>query len=798
MKKSHKTLPRISRIAAVICLIAALLLDLPLPAPPKAAAAALKEEVVYVRLFNDGSVDEIYVVNSFVFDKNHHIIDYGNYEYVQNLSNTDTLRLKDGAVTIDAIESRLYYEGFLTDAELPWEFAITYSLDGRKMAPQELGGKSGSLKMEISCAFNPRGNREFFDRYCLQAAVTLDSDICGNIRADAGTIVAAGNNKQINFVVLPGKEAVLELTADVVDFAMPALTITGVTMNMDLDFDDVDMSDIRELMDGLSELDDGVKDLLDGIFDLREGVGELYDGTVEFADGLTEFVDGVAELNDGVQELADGTLDLEDGVFELKDGVAEMVEGADELVEGVDDLVEGVREFDDGLDELKDGVDDLREGAKELEEGTEDLYDGFKEITAGAGDIDAGLSEFAAGAQSAAAGGDALYRGFDAYFDILLQTASAQLISASVISAPLTRDNYRDILDIVIGPALAAARAQFTLMVEAETRARILAEILDAYNISPEEYTDVDQEVKSAIEAAIEERMADPSTLEAIEAAVDALMAAHEEEIIAQAQNDPAAAQLTQLYMMLAGYEALLHGLQDYSGGVSRIGSGASSLSRGMSKFTEGLKEYQDGLWEYLEGMEEFYDGVRELADGVAELKDGSRELLDGVIELRDGVVEFKDGVIELHDGVIELFDGIVELRDGVIELRDGVIELLDGAIELQDGALELRDGVEELLEGTDELYDGVAELKDGTGEIQENTQTLDADIIDGIKDAVEEMMGGKAPVNSFVSEKNGAIDAVQFVLQTPGITRPQPAKTAAPQEVNTTFWQRLLALFRK
>jgi len=46
-------------------------------------ATSLKEEVVYVRLSNNGSVDETYVVNSFELGSDKQITDYGNYAYVQ-------------------------------------------------------------------------------------------------------------------------------------------------------------------------------------------------------------------------------------------------------------------------------------------------------------------------------------------------------------------------------------------------------------------------------------------------------------------------------------------------------------------------------------------------------------------------------------------------------------------------------------------------------------------------------------------------------------------------------------------
>ena len=817
MKQSkNNTVRRIVSLSVAVCLIVVLLLN-PFSSTTIQAAAALKEEVVYVRLNSDGSVNEIYVVNSFTLNERLEIIDYGNYAYVQNLSNMDILRLKDGIVTIDTQDDKLYYEGFLLDAQLPWEFSITYKLDGRTTTADEIGGKNGHFEMTIATDFNKEGNQEYYDRYCLQISVSLDAEICRNIEAGSGTIAAAGGNRQITYVVLPGKHTILELSADVVDFAMPSITIAGVIMNMDFDFDDVDLSDIQDLIDGLIELDDGVQELLDGIFDLNDGVEELYDGSIEFADGMEEFLegieelkDGVDELNEGVLELADGTEELKDGVEELKDGVVEMADGMGEMVDGIDELVDGVREFDDGIIELKDGVVELQDGVKELLDGTEKLYDGFLKIIDGAKELDEGLSDFATGAGSAPGGGVQLYDGFSAYFDVLLQMANAQLSANATISSlpQLTQENYASVLTgLVSQPALAAARQLFTAQVEYATRAEILIGFLQFWqlNFTVDQYLALpsDNPYRLLIDPLVDQQMASSSVIAAINGAVDALVAEYMDDIINNAYQDPAAAPLMDLYMMLSGYEALLSGLSSYNMGIYQIGTGASALSRGMTKFTDGLDEYKDGLKEYFEGVEEFYDGTGELVDGVYKLADGSRELLDGVIELRDGALEFRDGVIEMRDGVIELFDGIVELHNGVIELRDGVIELNDGVIELYDGTVELRDaaaefrdGIGDLLDGTRELFDGVAELKDGTGEIRENTQSLDTDIVDGIKDTVNDMMGGDSPVVSFVSEENGIISAVQFLMQTESIARPEAPKPAEPEIIETTFRQRFLSLF--
>ena len=751
--------PHMTRRVLALCLIAALLLSLPF-VTPAAEAAALKEEVIYVRLFSDGSVDEVYVVNSFELDARGQIIDYGNYDYVRNLSSTETVRLHDGVVSIDTEGERLYYEGYLLDPELPWRISITYTLNGAPIDPTALAGRSGRLAIEIHTDANPRGSRAFFDTYCLQVSVSLDSELCRNVEATSGTIAAAGGSRLVSFVALPGKAARLSLSADVTDFTMPAITIAGVTLGMDFDFDDFDMADIAELIDGIAGLDDGVQELLDGVFDLRSGTAELRDGTVELADGVAEFADGI-------EELADGTGELVDGVGELSDGVSELVDGATDMADGIEELSDGVLELSDGAWELSDGMNEFRDGVGDLQNGTDELYEGFEELVAGAEELYNGAATFHRQAGQIIGGGEELAAGFSSLFDGILAMANAQLADTGLT---LTRENYDAVLSGLLGIDEEAIRAA----IEAE-RAQIFAGLLAAQD-PPMTVSDYD-----ALPADSEARQI-----------LDAMLEMVIGQLVADAVAQQAAGmeELAGLYALLAGYDALLSGLNTYVGtGVTGVVSGIGGMKGGLDSYVVGLNEYLAGFGDYRDGVAELYDGATELADGVNELAEGVVELLDGVIELRDGAIEFRDGVIELHDGVIELFDGMVELHDGVIELLDGVIELNDGVIELRDGTAELHDGVIE-------LYDGVTELKDGTAELRENTATLDTDIVDGIKDAVEEMMGGGGPIKSFVSAKNGEIAAVQFVMQTAAIELPEAEETATADAPAPTLWQRFIRLF--
>src|SRR5690625_5561585 len=50
-----------------------------------------KDEVVYGKLSSDGSVQNMYVVNSFNIEKHGTLIDYGNYEDLRNLTNLEPI-----------------------------------------------------------------------------------------------------------------------------------------------------------------------------------------------------------------------------------------------------------------------------------------------------------------------------------------------------------------------------------------------------------------------------------------------------------------------------------------------------------------------------------------------------------------------------------------------------------------------------------------------------------------------------------------------------------------------------------
>ena len=83
----------------------ALILSVNLCCPPAVRAASEntpKEEVVYVNLNSDGTISEIYVVNSFDLETPGQILDYGEYTEVRNMTSQALIDQNGDAITIDA------------------------------------------------------------------------------------------------------------------------------------------------------------------------------------------------------------------------------------------------------------------------------------------------------------------------------------------------------------------------------------------------------------------------------------------------------------------------------------------------------------------------------------------------------------------------------------------------------------------------------------------------------------------------------------------------------------------------
>lgn len=315
-----------------------------------------KNENVYARLSADGTPDGAYIVNHFHVKKAGEITDYGSFSDVTNLSTTDGLSVQDGAVRFSAQTGNFYYQGNMAEAQLPWNFRITYTLDGKTVTPKALGGKSGALQIHFQGRKNPKADASFGDHYVMQVSLTLDNDTCDNIQAPGATMADAGDGTQLSFTVLPGADADFTITADVQNFSMPGFSIAAVPYSISVDMDGFDTGDLNsqfsELTDAAEQLNDGAHELLDGIRKLSSGGSSVLDGSAQLQKGLTA-------LSRNSQSIVDASVQFNSALTAISAQLAQAdFSGLSELSQ----LPGGLERLSGALDQLSAGLGQLKEG----------------------------------------------------------------------------------------------------------------------------------------------------------------------------------------------------------------------------------------------------------------------------------------------------------------------------------------------------------------------------------------------------------------------------------------------------
>lgn len=320
-----------------------------------------KEEVIYVNLDGAGNIDKIYAVNIFT-DKD--IIDYGSYSEVKNMNTNDKINYSNNVVKINNSSDKLYYEGIMyNNTHLPWNISIKYILDGKEYSADEIAGKSGNLQIQISLKENDKAKDGFFDNYALQTLVSLDTNLCQDIESDGATIANIGGVKQLTYTVLPGKEKDINIRTNVVDFEMQSIAINGIKLNLGIENDSINTS---ELTDKLSELQDAVSKLDNGANDLNEGAGQLNDGAKNLSDGINTIHDAINTLNAKASDLNRGSSEAYEtlktiqsalkGIEFSSDDLMKLSQGSSSIKYAINTLLEGLKTLDTNIDSYYQGL----------------------------------------------------------------------------------------------------------------------------------------------------------------------------------------------------------------------------------------------------------------------------------------------------------------------------------------------------------------------------------------------------------------------------------------------------------
>lgn len=399
-----------------------------------------KDEVIYAVLASDGNVRSIYAVNHFTIIEAGSITDYGDYTSVKNLTDTTPIRQSGHAVTVQTNAENFYYQGNMANTELPWIFETSYCLDGVKIEPQELAGRSGKIEIHITTKENTAVNPTFYENYMLQISIGLDTDKSSDIKAPGATIANAGKNKIVTYTVMPGMDADISLSAMARDFAMIGIDISALPFSMDMDLPNTDsmISDFTELSDAISGLNDGVGDLADGLAELKTGSGELTNGSSHIKAGLSQLSDNSDQLLQASSQVGGAltqvarSLDGASGEMDLDD-LTQLPQGLSLLAHGLGGISGGLIELENGFALAYSALDDAIQGIPDAAVSQEQIGDLYIQTDSSQHDLlDQLVAAYTAG-QTVKGTYDHTREAFDAVGSTIdLLSASIDTISAAL------------------------------------------------------------------------------------------------------------------------------------------------------------------------------------------------------------------------------------------------------------------------------------------------------------------------------------------------------------------------------
>ena len=324
-------------------------------ASPGSTASFEKSEVVYANLAANGEPQAVYVVNRFDVVSSGTVVDYGDYESVQNLTDDVDLQSAGDRTAFEVEEGTFAYQGnAAVRMELPWNVAVSYALDGRGVSAEALAGASGELSVHVSSSRNAEADPAFYDSFMLQVTFTLPGDSCSNAVAEGGTIASAGQDVTVAFTALPGHDGDFLLTAHVEDFAMDGAQIVALPYASVMEMPDAD-----GMTSGMEELSDAVSLLAEGTDSLSAGVDELTGGARDLSSGAAAFGDGLATLSGSSAAIVGASARIDAALESIADGLA----GADFSQLGqLGRLPAVLRQLADGMDALQKSAGDVRAG----------------------------------------------------------------------------------------------------------------------------------------------------------------------------------------------------------------------------------------------------------------------------------------------------------------------------------------------------------------------------------------------------------------------------------------------------
>ena len=267
--------------------------------------ALTKDESIYVRLEEDGKVNNAIASEHLYNFSDKKVLDKTNLCDIKNLNDNSKFSQNDNKLIWETSGSDIYYQGTYKK-DLPISIEVKYYLNGKEQKVDNILGKKGNIKIVLNYKnnykkkYNINGALEdIYVPYMIITTTILNNADNKNIKVTNGRVVDNGVSQVVIALSSPGIDESLNIN----DLkSMNKVEISYDTDNFELNpIYSVATTDVFE--DSNFNVFSEVNSLYNNINELQSNMDKIVDASKKLSDGSDAVNAGIAELNNNVKTL---------------------------------------------------------------------------------------------------------------------------------------------------------------------------------------------------------------------------------------------------------------------------------------------------------------------------------------------------------------------------------------------------------------------------------------------------------------------------------------------------------------
>ena len=336
------------------------------------------DETMYVNLDYYGRVDKINVVKGVGLNGQTEFTDYGTYENVINMSNSIEPVLGDGMVTWQLPEDqrgRFYYKCAVDKGMmvLPWDFDVSYKLNGVPMDGDKLAGASGLIEINVKAEPNDNAGEYYRNNMMLMVAVPVDMSKCYSVEAEGSQTQNLGETTAVVFTALPGEDG---------DYTVRIGTDSFETIGV-----------IMAMVPGTVEDLEHIKDLKEAKDTWQDAGDELYDSLEQMAKSVENMRQGVNQVRQGMDSAESARQKWSNSKDSILAGNDQTLAALTSVSQQMDTMIPHLQTAKDCAEVVHSSMNDIVNTLGDMQDPLRKLQTRLKNIENSAGGISSDLPE---------------------------------------------------------------------------------------------------------------------------------------------------------------------------------------------------------------------------------------------------------------------------------------------------------------------------------------------------------------------------------------------------------------------